>query len=582
MNKTLYLLVFFFCLFWVSGVAAQEQIDSFAVQIEVNQNASLLVKEEIVYDFGFSQNHGIYRDIPITYHARGGKYKIDLAVVAVTDREGEKYQYTVSKSGQNQRLKIGDPNFTVSGKKVYQITYQVVGALNYFREHDELYWNVTGHDWAVPITKAAATVQLPSPADNQTIKIDCFQGSQASSAKCESATVAGGVVYFNQSDLLPGEGLTVVVGWPKGTVYQPTPAAVAVKTIKDNFILFLPLAFLFGLIYLWYTRGRDPEGDGTIIPRYQPPDNLTPAEVGAVVDERVNRRDVISTIIDLAVKGYLRITRLEKKRLFGQEVDYKLELLKPAASQLSEHEKIFLAKLFSQSPVTTPLAAYISADQPLAKVNLSELKQVFYKHLQEIEKSIYRAIVAKKYFLKNPDKVRTAYIIIGFLIMLIGIPLGIINGFFWLISFISSGLLVIIFGFFMPVKTVKGAQAREYILGLKQYLSVAEKDRLRFHNAPEKNPELFEKLLPYAIALKVDNLWAEQFKDIYQTNPGWYVDGTGGQFNSLLLVSGIHQFTTQANSVLSSFAQSAGGGGSGLGGGGFSGGGFGGGGGGSW
>jgi uncharacterized membrane protein len=135
----------------------------------------------------------------------------------------------------------------------------------------------------------------------------------------------------------------------------------------------------------------------------------------------------------------------------------------------------------------------------------------------------------------------------------------------------------------MPQKTLKGVATKEYILGLKKYLSVAEKDRLKFHNAPDKNPQRFEKLLPYAMVLGVEKEWAEQFKDIYKQNPNWYEDRTGSPvaFNSLIFVNSLNSFSSEANSSLYSNPSSGASGGSGFSGGG-SGGGFGGGGGGSW
>jgi uncharacterized membrane protein len=149
------------------------------------------------------------------------------------------------------------------------------------------------------------------------------------------------------------------------------------------------------------------------------------------------------------------------------------------------------------------------------------------------------------------------------------------------VSAIISAIIVFVFGFLMPARTHKGVLAKEYILGLKEYLMVAEKDRIKFHNAPEKNPKQFEKLLPYAMVLGVEKEWAEQFKDIYIQNPSWYNDPSGANFNSLVLLSSLNSFSSSTNSVLTSVPSSASGGGSGFGGGG-GGGGFGGGGGGSW
>jgi uncharacterized membrane protein len=145
---------------------------------------------------------------------------------------------------------------------------------------------------------------------------------------------------------------------------------------------------------------------------------------------------------------------------------------------------------------------------------------------------------------------------------------------------VVSGLIIAGFGFLMPNRTIKGVETRALILGLKEYLNTAEKDRLEFHNAPEKKPEVFEKLLPFAIALKVDKAWAKQFENIYKTNPSWYSDSSGHAFNAYFLSSSLGDFSSSLNSAVASTTASASSGGSGFSGGG--GGGFGGGGGGSW
>jgi len=173
------------------------------------------------------------------------------------------------------------------------------------------------------------------------------------------------------------------------------------------------------------------------------------------------------------------------------------------------------------------------------------------------------------------------YIGIGGTIFLMSFPNAGIFGALGITSFAISGLLIIIFGLFMPAKTRKGALAKEHILGFKKYLSVAEKDRIEFHNAPKKNPERFEKLLPYAMALGVEEEWAKQFEGIYDKQPDWYGGPSAARFNALTLTRSLNSFSSSANSTLASKPSSASGGGSGFSGGG-SGGGFGGGGGGSW
>ena len=206
-------------------------------------------------------------------------------------------------------------------------------------------------------------------------------------------------------------------------------------------------------------------------------------------------------------------------------------------------------------------------------VKVSDLKNKFYKDLTDIKDKIYKSTVEKKYFNKHPNRVRATYATIGIISGICGFFLGSTLGIIFMWSIVISAGIVLIFGVFMPKKTKKGVLIKEKIYGLKMYMNVAEKDRIKFHNAPTKNPELFEKLLPYAMVMKVEKEWAEQFKDLYKSQPDWYSDPSGGAFNAAFLASSLGDFSSSSQKSLSSKPGSAAGGSSGFSGGGFSGGG---------
>jgi uncharacterized membrane protein len=331
------------------------------------------------------------------------------------------------------------------------------------------------------------------------------------------------------------------------------------------------------LFCLWWKKGRDPKGRDVIVAEYGPPDNLTPIEVGTIIDEKVDRRDISAEIINLAVRGYIKIKRIKKKALiFSWGNDYLLQKLKEGDDLKNEFEKDLLINLFKKGKDVQKETKVIK------EIKLSELKNKFYKDCSILQKAIYKNVVKKGYFVKNPNKVRAGYSLMGIVLLILGFNF---KGFVSVINFISifvAGGLFIVFSFLMPKKTKKGVLTKEHILGLKEYLRVAEKDRIKFHNAPAKDPQQFDKLLPYAIVLKVEEEWAEQFKDIYQNQPSWYEDENYSSFNAILLSTHLANFSKASNAVLVSKSGGAAGGRSGFGGGGFSGGGFGGGGGGSW
>ncbi len=541
-----------------------EQINNFNVQIKIEPNAILHVTETIVYDFGTQRKHGLYRYLPIKYKARGGNYKLRLTNIKIINQNGQAYHFKKILSGNNLKLKIGQTDKTVTGLKTYVISYNLQRAINYFNDHDELYWNVTGNGWSVPIKHASAEIILPHTSDK--ITHHCYAGNPNSRHSCAEEVSLKQRVVFGQSNLGPGQGLTIVVGWPKGWVNEPTWWQKMLATIYDNWILGLPLLSLIFMFSLWWRRGRDARGRSTIIAEYDAPDNLTPAQVGTLIDERADDRDITAEIIYLAIQGYLKIKQLSKKTIFIKHNDYELIKLKAADQNLNSFQLKLLKSIFSAGQQS---------------VKLSELKNNFHQDLVKIQKLVYSSLVAKKYFTKNPQKVRGVYKGFGLIFIILAFFLTGFWGNLGFISFILSGFIIMIFGWFMPAKTKKGTLAKQHILGLKEYLTVAEKDRLKFHNAPEKKPQHFEKLLPYAMVLKVEKEWARQFASIYQQPPSWYDSQSPVAFNALFFVSSLDNFHHVAASSLSAQASSAASSGSGFSSGGV-GGGFGGGGGGSW
>ncbi|MCX6763265.1 MAG: DUF2207 domain-containing protein [Candidatus Moranbacteria bacterium] len=545
---------------------SQEQVDNFAGKIVINTDASIEVTEKIDYNFGALEKHGIFRDVTVKYKARGGNYNLRLTDVSVADENGIPYAFTTSYTGADFEIKIGDVNKLISGEKVYVIHYKIQRAINYFTDHDELYWNLTGDKWLVPIKNASLEIQLPQQIETDKLQIECFQGVYGSASECGKDFLKNGnFSYKSSGEIIPGQGLTAVAGFPKGIIKEPGIIQKFWETFKDNGILLLPILILGLLVWLWHSRGRDPKGRGTIIAEFDAPDNLTPMEVGTVADEKFDKKDFSAEIIFLAVKGYLKIKKVDNKILFLTSIDYELEKLKDESNLENTEDKAILQNLFASGN----------------KVAISSLKDSFYKKFKEIGDQVYAKLANSGYFIQNPDKVRKNYLILGIVILFLGFPLGAFFGGLGIFSFIVSGILIIIFSFFMPQRSIKGVLAKEHILGLKEYLTVAEKDRIKFHNAPAKNPEHFEKLLPYAMVLGVEKEWAKQFEDIYKNSPSWYEDSHGGSFNSVLFVSNLNSFSASANSSLTSAPSSASGGGSGFSGGG-AGGGFGGGGGGSW
>jgi len=557
----------------LSSFAFAETITSFSSSLELKKDSSYTVTEKIVYDFEGSARHGIYRTIPYAYQRNGTNYTVRLIVQEVTDEKGTAIPFVIEWEDDNMKVRIGDPERLITGIKTYVVTYQATRAINFLEKMDELYWNVTGSEWSALKKKGevSATVTLPEAVSAEQLQLACYTGAVGSSASACSikATDTRTIQIHANTPLSASEDLSFVIGLPKGFLIKASTLDEWIWFFQDNlFILLalvLPLLVFVFSFRLWWSKGRDPRGRGTIMPEFSPPKNLTPGEMGTLLDEKADMKDISATIIDLAVKGFIKIKEIEKKGWFGSP-DYEFIKLKDATGTLKEHETLLLESVFGDG----------------SSKNLSALKEQFHDKAEKIKEKIYRQTVALGFFPENPTETRMKYIVLG---IGIGITIGVAGIFlseYLIASAIVCALIPCAFSFAMVRKTEAGVRVLEETLGFKEYLRMAEKDRINFLNAPDKKPETFERYLPFAMVLGVETLWAKQFEDMYTTPPDWY-DGNWQTFNTVYMVHNLSAFSQQASTIMTSVPQStAGSGGSGFGGGGFSGGGFGGGGGGSW
>jgi hypothetical protein len=544
-----------------------EEIRDFHVEILIGKDASISVEEDIEYDFGYELRHGIFREIPYRYQVDSLRnYNLRMDIYRVTDFKDRPYKYGVSREGGNVVVKIGDPDREITGIHGYKIGYMVERAIVFFKDHDELYWNATGNGWRVPIRKASARVYLEGETPKD-IKATCYTGVLGSRGRdCTFSITPNGVEFNASRGFRPGEGLTIVIGLPKGILKGPSSLERLSWFVSDNWFYSIPFLTLFLISYTWYTRGRDPEGKGIIPVRYEPPKDLTPAEAGTLMDERADIMDITSTVIDLAVRGYIKIQEVEATRFFFfSDRDYRLIKLKePEIGELKEHERRVFSGIFSGTD---------------KEVMVSDLKNRFYTHLPGIKKALYGELIRGGFFPTNPEYIRSVFKWIGigiavaslFLVPHLGIKL----------SLILSGIFILVFSRFMPRKTKKGVSAKEEILGFREFIERAEADRIK--RLAKDDPTLFDRVLPYALVFELGDRWAEAFRNMYKSPPSWYDSPRyRGSFSPNVFVSDIGRSLSVMNSTFISAPRSSGGaGGSGFSGG-SSGGGFGGGGGRSW
>jgi hypothetical protein len=579
-RSRLFILRFFclICFFWIasSSVFARElKIEKFDAQIAVLPDSTVNVTESITVHFIGGPWHGLYREIPVEYFTpQGMNYSLFLSVTRVTNGSGHTFKYDSSRERHYRKLKIYVPNADNSVQTIV-IQYTVSDALKYFEDHDELYWNITGDEWDVPIVSASANISLPVESKN--VRANVFTGAYRSRAHDAEAEIVGnGVEIHTTAPLAYHEGLTVAVAFDKGAVKEPTAADRAGRFLRSNWPLGLPLIVAALMFWLWWTRGRDPRLR-PIAAQYEPPAKLTPSEVGTLVDNSADMRDITSAIVDLAVRGFLVIEEHTTEHMMGlwSDKDYNFILKKGRAewSALKPHEQELLDGIFS-------------AGTPGETVPMSSLHNQFYKSLPAIKNRIFDSLVSQGFYNRRPDGVRSAYlgggIVVGFLSIWGGAAAGRSLGMAplpFIIAGVLSALVICAFGWFMPARTASGARTLENVLGFEDFLAHVESDRF---NRMIKTPEMFEKFLPFAMALGVEKNWSKAFQNIYTQPPGWYRGGGfGPQFYPYGFVNNLNAMSSQAGTVFASAPRSSGGSGFG-GGGGSSGGGFGGGGGGGF
>ncbi len=574
-----------------AGASAQttgERITDYRVEMQLQPSGTLTVVETIAYDFGSASRHGIYRDLVEreTYddhHDR--KYEINDVTVSA---DGGDTPVDISHIGQYLRVRIGDPGVAISGAHTYEIRYDVDGAARTFPDHQELYWDPIGNQWPVPIDQATVTVATPAEVTD----VACYSGPQNSRLGCDKSSAQGHTAAFAQANLGPNEGLTTVIGLPSGAIVpDPQPILERRRTLADGFAarpntvipaLLLAIVAIGGVVRLAWRRGRDRRYAGSAVDaafgndtgaeepvgighgdagpvEFIPPNGVLPGQVGTLVDEHANLVDVTATIVDLAVRGWLTITDLDK--------DYELSA-NPTVGKgtLLPYETALMNALFGAGP----------------RVKLSDLKYKFRAQLSEIQGAMYDDVVTQGWYRIRPDRTRQRWALIatGLLILSVVIVYCVaVASSFGLIplALVLAAVTMLVVAHRMPARTAKGTAMFSRVRGFRRLFDEGEQG-LREHFAEEH--DVFSRYLPYAIVFGCTDKWARVFADLdaQQLDTGWYHGNA--PFNAVLLASSMNHFGTVATGTLYA-SQPSSSSSSGFGGG-FSGGGGGGGGGGSW
>ena len=549
---------------------ADERILEFHSDITVMQDGWIEVTETIrVRAEGDRIRRGIYRDFPTEYFDRlGNRYVVDFQPLAVLRNDAsERFHSVLDRNGVRTYFGRSD-RYIERGIHTYRFRYRASRMLGFFEDHDELYWNVTGFDWAFPIDRGSATVRFDFDVPAGAIETEAYTGPYGSSARDYTSHVdAESAAHFEaNAPLGPLNGLTIVVMWPKGHVAEPTALDRAAWMLKDNrglLILIAGLAGVLGYAFpVWSRYGKDPE-EGVLVTRYKPPSGYSPASLRYIRQMYYDNKTMTAAILSLAVKGYLRINDLGSKHtLFNLEPGSEAPLLATGEAELYE-------ALFRDGKRVV-----------LEQDNHALLGDARAAHRASLVRDY------KKHYFRLNGLLNLPSILIALISSGVAILVSPRLSFAMIAVIVAMILTAAFFGVIMRRPTQRGRKVLDEMLGFKDYLEVAEKDEMNLRNPPEKTPQLFEAYLPFALALGVEQEWSEKFANLLEAirgpdgrgyKPSWY----SGTWDSSSISRNIGSVSSGLGSAISSSVTPPGSS-SGGGGGGFSGGGGGGGGGGGW
>ena len=559
-------------------LSQSERILSFHSDIEVETSSLITVKEYIkIYANGTIFKRGITRTIPtVSADSSGKKVKLDFKVLSV-ERDGRTSKYHTEQGNGAITIYVGERDvFLNEGEYNYTITYRISGQIRFFEAYDEIYWNVNGFDWSLPFAQVSSQITLPE--GGKIFQNACYTGRYGSnSTNCISTILSENSIRFSAENLRAGENLTVALGFNKGTVHQPPPPPPPTFLQKFGALIlsgFISLVLLFYYGFTWLKFGIDPPRP-TVFPQFEVPNKMTPASVGMLNKLRYHGDLITGSILNLAVKGYLKIEEDIQDYVFGlfKSKKFIIRKIKEDSGLLNDEERVLFSKLFSGNSILTLDGKYDSKVQSAVTAYKASLRKQHHS-------LIYQGFNIK--FWVIPILTIIAFIFL-FVFLASNYFQGGNDGLIFFVFLVVNIVFFLIYQYLIRKPAVEKLRIKSLIDGFKMYLSAAEEKKIAHFNPPDLTPEIFEKLLPYAVVLGAEDVWGDKFqslinKSIIDQNyqPVWYTGHVGNfsTFNHTLNASLSNSLSRSATPPSSS--------GSGSGGGGFSGGGGGGGGGGGW
>ncbi|MBN2168453.1 MAG: DUF2207 domain-containing protein, partial [Actinobacteria bacterium] len=522
------------------------EFERFDSDITINKDGSLSVHETLVVNFTGSFTF-FNRDLSTqeANFSEGKTYgKVRYKDIKVSSLDGSPYQdFEIKKVDGGTRVTI---NFSATDEqKGWVLDYRMTGAVIYGPKNDRLYYNAVPVERDVPVNESRTTLGFPAGTNTEHLSYALYLDPVNPPASSDYGK-DGKTLWWEVTGIQPYTAYTIDVEFPKGVVRVPWQYTDWFLYLVICVSVLMFAATLVFMLFAWWKKGRDTGRPELDVVTYAPPENLRPAEVGMLINEKPKVQDISATIVDLAVRGKLTIFE-EKKGGLLKRTRYGFKRISKDTEDLSDFERKVINGLFETGAIVTD----------------EDLKDKFYVHIKKFNDMVRKSVMKKGMFRGDPVKVRERYMYIGLgialpvpgLLLFLGLRYDIGNLLYLMSGFISAGLIVWTVGIFMPSRSKKGSEAYSYSMGFKEYMETAEDAELEY-----MTPENFQKNLPYAMVLGVTDKWAKKFENIYTTPPSWY-EGSYTTFSTVYLAGSLNSMVGTMNSTLASSPSSGGGGG---------------------
>jgi hypothetical protein len=531
--KTLFISFFLILTLFYSQGAQAAKIDNLEFLASLDNLGKLSVNQSISYDFEDSQSALVELFIPQKYRLADQSFKLHITDIVVRDSAGNALTFETKARGDNLVLTVSGGQRFFSGLVTFRLQYQASGLVNYDLNQDLFYWDLTGQAWPLRIKRSQLQLSLPKKIALDNSQLVCLSGPLDKALKCRASVVDNStdeavLIFDNTFELLSGESHRVSFNLPKGFIYEPSWRELIVNFLIKHRFVFLALLSLVFIVFIsrFIAKNLNINRDSDL--QSAPPSGLTPAELSLLLDGSVSHQALIAEILHLAIRGYLKITRVFN----GVSDDYQLTQLQDPRTAVSDYQQSLLSAIFASSSELSLLSVGSSLS---ANFNL-------------INDQLHHSLADKGHLVKNILRVKVICLLIGLLVMVAGslfVTVQLQAQFWGLVLAAGLGIVMIAGALLLPHSTKQGRVCRRKILAFRSFLvSVSEKSN-------QKNQVQFETYLPYSLVLGVEQDWAYQYKGVFLSPATWLSDSTILEnYNSLLLVDTIDSFARSCHEYL--------------------------------